>query len=269
MNRLAESLLWASRRAIVDPLILELMIAWEECFRRQGRYFIRKGVPKLQEGTFFEAAARQPDMRALDAIAAAVNTLDDFRDTFAGQTFTRVVSLALVGGAQQTQRDTGSFILGFDLKSPVVLDYLKQHSAEKLGADVDATTKTRLRSLLTKGYKESWGIGRTKVEIRNLFDGFAAKATQAHIETRAELIAVTEIGQAFSHGALEQGKRMEDQGIKMEKAWALAANACAICAPNASQGWILIERQFFSGHDRPLAHPACRCSLLLRAKPVA
>lgn len=300
MNRLAESLLWFSRRAIVDPLILDLMIAWEQRFRRQGRYFLRKGVPKLQAGEFFEAAvfvplrqidafgepielvdvngqpieffeaaARTPDVRALDAIAAAVNTLDEFQDTFAGRTFTRVVALALVGGAQQVQRETGSLTMAFGLKSPVVFDFLKARSAEQLGRDVDATTKERVRALLVKGYRESWGIGRMRREIRELFDGFATKAVQGNFSSRADLIATTEIGNAFSHGALAQAEEMEDGGIEMEKAWALAANACPLCAANAAQGWIPISRQFASGADRPLQHPACRCSLLVRAKPLA
>lgn len=256
---LAENLLWFSRRQAVDAPILELMKVWELRFQAQGRYFVRNGLPKL-DGLF--EARKKPA-----AIEGAVSALDGFTYAAAETVYNATLPKSFSAGAMQTVRDAGGYQTTYTIKSDLVLKYLEDHAAAKLGRDVDATTKDRVRSVLVKGYEEQATRAKITKDIKALFEGFSKRAPQAHIRNRAELIAVNELGTAYSQGALQAGVELEHtSGMVLEKAWALAAGACAICQPNGSQGWIPLDQDFASGHDAPCAHPACRCSLMTRVK---
>lgn len=75
-------------------------------------------------------------------------------------------------------------------------------------------------------------------------------------ETRADMIAVTEVTRAFAQGEMEMAKIAGAVGIRLEPVWHTNRDelVCSVCAPNdgkmRSQGWTV---------QGPPAHPRCRC----------
>lgn len=254
LRDLVENLAWFDRRRVVDQPIALLTSAWQARFDAQSRYIIRRGLPYLR------SVKESED----DAIAKALAALAAFKFKAADKALEAGVSIVFKGGGDQSALDIGvSYLTGDD----AVLRYLKLHGAEKLAADVDDTTRKLVRAKLVQSFEDKWTYNRTVKEIRALFAGFSATAPQAHIRNRAELIAVNELGNAYSAGSLFVGRDLKSQGYAIEKAWALAANPCPMCQGNAAQGWIDIDKVFSSGHDAPCGHPACRCSLTTRTAP--
>jgi hypothetical protein len=91
---------------------------------------------------------------------------------------------------------------------------------------------------------------------------------QQHIDSRAHLIAVTELGNAFEDGSLGAARRMAAMGLEMEKKWLTVGDQRVSegCRTNQAAGWIPIDRPFPSGHDRPLRFPGCRCTAQYQRK---
>ncbi len=86
------------------------------------------------------------------------------------------------------------------------------------------------------------------------------------LNQRKRTIARTEMGNAQEHGRREWAERAG----KTAKSWITAGDGRVDpdeCAPNEAEGWILIDRAFGSGHQAPLAHTGCRCSLAYRKNP--
>lgn len=255
---LAENLAWFSRRRILAQPIDRLMVAWEQRFAAQGRYVIRHGLPQLK--VFYEADTHKREIDAALASAFAA-----FNYPAADTVYDWTIKLAYAGGGAQAVSDIGG---AYITTENAILAYLKKHAAEKLGKDVDKTTRELVRKVLVQSFEDGWTYNRTVKEVRTLYAGFSARAAQGHIRNRAELIAVNELGNAYCAGSLHAARQLENQGMRIEKAWALATNPCALCQGNASQGWIPLDRNFSSGQDGPTAHPACRCSLMTRAAAV-
>lgn len=258
---LVESMDWADRAAIVDPLVAKLYPVTVRRFNRQRNYFLKHGLTPLSE--YFIEAAKLKRKPPQSAVNNTVDTLDNFTFALFNRTFEDAVKAAAVGGGKLADAD--GLQVSFTLKSKPVLDYIREHSAAKLGRDVDATTKDLLRKMITTAYDEQWTRAALVKKIKGLYSGFTARAPQKHIANRAELIAVTELGNAMSYGTLEGAKSLQSRGLTMEKSWGLAVNPCPLCQDNANQGWIPVGETFSSGHEHPTAHPACRCSLMTRA----
>jgi hypothetical protein len=156
----------------------------------------------------------------------------------------------------------------FALRSQSATDYLRTQSAQ-LVAGINGTTRAGLQKILAQSAEAGWAPTRTAQAIRDMYDGFATPQPQQHIRSRAHLIAVTETGNAYEEGNLAVGRRLADLGLAMEKSWLDLEDEREeqLCWANGREGWIPIEQKFSSGHDRPLAHPACRCALQIRRRP--
>jgi len=145
----------------------------------------------------------------------------------------------------------------FSLKNPRAVKWLDSHAAE-LVKGVGDTTRSQMRTLLTKATDEGWSYNRTAKEIKEKFDGFAGKMPQQHIQSRAHLVATTESRFAYEQANLQTAKGLQAMGLEMEKSWLTrSGNVCEICAGNESDGWIPVDDAFSSGDDAPPAHPAC------------
>lgn len=253
---------WADRAQIVNPLIAKLYAVTVRRFNRQRNHLLKNLSPLSDY--FVEAATlkRKPPKSTVESV---VDSLDSFTFTLFDRTFEDAVAAAIVGGAKLA--DAGGLEVSFNLKSEPVAKYIRERSAAKMGADIDATTKDRLRSLISTAYEEQWTRPKLVKQIKALYSGFTTRIGTGPIRNRAELIALTELGKAMSYGTLEGAKDLEARGITMEKKWGLASGACPICQANADQEWIPIGNAFASGATMPLQHPACRCSLMTRAKP--
>lgn len=162
------------------------------------------------------------------------------------------------------RRILGRVGIKFDLANPRAEAYMKQ--ALNRSSRINQTTFEIIRDMLTKGIRDGRSYQDMAKAIRDKFKEFARPASQRHIRDRAELVAVTEIGDAYSQGTLVAAQQMADRGLRMEKAWLTVGDDRVEqeCQGNEAEGWIPLERPFSSGDQRPLAHPGCRCALLTR-----
>lgn len=242
-----------------------------KAFREQGKHLVRGLRDQLRR--FFETAEAGPTA-AFDAHAAFLtrplreNASDndwllawieveqDTEKLFVGA-IDAAVSKALEAGALAAIA-TLKVNLSFKLSNPRAVHYLNQYGAE-LVKGLNETTKDDLRSLISTAANEGWSWKQLEEEISGQFSDYIKTDGRAH------LIAMTEIGEAFSEGNLIVNKDLQAAGLEIEKAWDPAGDGCtAICQPNADQGYIPLDQPFQSGHDRPLGHPGCWCDMLTR-----
>jgi hypothetical protein len=157
--------------------------------------------------------------------------------------------------------------LKWDLKNPRAVDYLREYGAD-LVKGINETTRDMLQTLITQAAEEGWSYKKTAEAIIERFEEFAVGKPQAHIDSRAHLIAVTETGNAYEEGNRIIVKDLQDAGIEMEKAWNTVEDdkVSAGCKENEAAGWIRIDQEFPSGHQRPLRFPGCRCECRYRRK---
>lgn len=162
---------------------------------------------------------------------------------------------ALASGMRETVamvHATGTF----DLTNPRAAAYLKSHGAEQV-TRINQTTRAQLRTILEQANAEGWSYQTTAREIRNRFNGFAGKSPIGHIRDRAELVAVTEVGNAYEAGAYTVAAGLQDRGLLMEKHWYDAGDARVHpgCLVDTAAGWIPLNNRFPSGVMQPLDHP--------------
>lgn len=214
----------------------------------KGQFPIQEAAPKVPniDGPF-DRAAKQTSFafsEPIDELAAA----------------------ALEAGALATLKDLG-MVAAFDVKNPRAVKYLKNYGA-KLVKQVNKTTREYIKTVVTEGVEQGWSYNKIAAAITERYKEFSVGRPQEHIDSRAHLIAVTESGNAYSESTLIVGMDLADAGIEMLKRWNTVGDlrVSELCRDNAAQGWIGVEREFQSGHQRPLAHPACRCNLTMKAK---
>lgn len=172
---------------------------------------------------------------------------------------------ALAGGAEMPPV---AVVLGiqFGLRNPRAVEYISRVGAA-LVTKIDETTRDYIRTVVTRGVREGQSYNEMAKAITERYRQFAVGLPQKHIDSRAHLVAVTEVGQAYSHGNYLVGEGLRDHGLKMEKAWSTMGDDRVSdgCRENEAAGWIPFDDAFPSGHLRPLRFPGCRCDLLLRA----
>lgn len=228
-----------------------------KAFRAQGRAFLKGFAatkPLLQE------AIREDDWEPIwDRAAEAtrqlfVGPIDDW------------TKAALAAGARRVIKEVEAGI-GFDLKNPRAVAYLKDRAAERVSM-VEDTTKAQIRSIIVKGQEAGQSWEQIARSLRDRFKEFAVGKPQAHVDSRAHLIAMTEIGEAYTEGNLQGAQELQDVGLQMEKSWSTVGDDRVSdgCLANAADGWIPLAQAFSSGHQRPLRFPGCRCDLLTRRK---
>jgi len=156
----------------------------------------------------------------------------------------------------------------FDIAAqPEAMEYLRDYGA-RLVTNIDETTREYIRTQVSHAMDEGWSYNRTAKAISDRYEQFRIGKPQQHIQSRAHLVAVTETGNAYEEGRMSTAQYLKSQGLDMVKSWLVTGgNICDICQANADEGWIPLDQPFQSNHDRPLAHPACRCTMLTRVKP--
>lgn len=232
--------------AIRDPIITKATAVFWAMLRKQKRAVVKKlSTLKLAE-------ASRAD---LEKIGDAIDSIPSLPEIGSSAAVKQLITKALVSGAGQTGHVIG---IMFGETSQFVKDYVEARSLEKIGADVDATTADQIRSILTDGVNDGTPLSKIITNIKQA-GTFSRK--------RAETIAVTEIGNAYSQGTLDSAKSMVTEDRDMEKAWLAEGDCCDECDGNVEDGWIDIDEDFSSGDDAPLAHPNCRCALMTRVAP--
>lgn len=166
---------------------------------------------------------------------------------------------------------------GFDLTNPRAVEYLDEHGAEWVSG-INDTTRERIRTIVRDGAAEGASYQEIAKRIEDLFAEFAGPAQSVlqvlmgdkPTQSRAERVAITELGMAYERGNLIVVQDLAAAGLEMEKKWLTVHDDRVdpdICAANEAQGWIPVAEAFQSGHMTPLGHPICRCTTLYRRKP--
>ena len=258
----AAAVLRRERRLKRAVQVAEKAIA--RAFETQGREFLKRLAKK--RALFVSEALREATAGDLEWEAYWLEV----------ELATMAVLEEPIGAVQAAALDAGVRValadleaeISFTLEHPRAVAFLKDRAAERVTM-INGTTREGLRSLLTKAVDEGWSYGKTAKAIKEQFDGFAGKRPQAHIQSRAHMVAVTEAGEAYEEGTLQVTKELKAIGLEMQKSWLTVGDdrVSAPCRGNQGAGWIPVDDAFPSGHDRPLAHPACRCTALYRRKP--
>lgn len=186
-----------------------------------------------------------------------LNIVARLRDAIA-QPVTVAVRSALNLGMQRTERDLVTS-LTFTLRNRVAEDYLSTVAAERI-TGITVHTRDVVRSVLEQGI----AAGNTP---RELAEAVYRQAGGGGIfsRARAEMIARTEVGEAYVQANLETSRTMGNAlGLTQEKRWLTGGDPCAICAQAAADGWIGMDAAFSNGEDSPLPHPNCKCDLEYR-----
>jgi hypothetical protein len=107
-----------------------------------------------------------------------------------------------------------------------------------------------------------------KVKDKDKVDRAIARARNRKLNYRAELIARTETGNAANHAQIEYTRQLQREGKlgDTQKRWSTVGDNVVSegCENNEMAGWIDINDEFPSGHDRPLRFPGCRCACQFR-----
>ena len=178
------------------------------------------------------------------------------------------IETALYRGAVS---QVAAFGLGvdFDLENERAVEYLDGYAA-KLVKGISETTRDYLKTVITTGVADGLSYDAMARQIAGRFAEFAGKVRgPKHIRSRAELISVTEVGNAYMEGNRIVVKDLEASGLAMQKSW-LARGDDRVsdgCRRNQAAGWIGLDKKYPSGDQRPLRFPGCRCDELYRRKP--
>lgn len=242
---------WRKVRAIES----KLEKAMTKAFRAQGKAF-SKGFSSLQ-GEFSEALSDDDWVGIWDDVAG--RTVQLFLNPLQ-----RAIQLSLSSAAEELIADV-DVEYAFNLKNPRAVEYIEEHGAA-LVTGINETTRDYLRTIIRNGTDEGWSYNRMARAIAERFTEFAVGKPQEHIESRAHLVAVTEVGNAYEAGNEIVVNDLAAAGLRMEKKWdTIGDNRVSDgCRENEQAGWIPIDEAFPSGDMRPLRFPGCRCTVLYR-----
>lgn len=278
IEELEEATRMAKSKRRVEPLMRRLELSLRKAFREQGRLFVR-GLSKFADrfgAVVVErslASAFGDDARVkLEESVTPVEWMFVFYATtqktnvLFARPIQKAVEAALKAGALAMMATVG-MKASFDLANPRAVKYLQDYGA-RMVTKIDDTTRAYLQTLITQATHEGWSYKRTAEAIIERYQDFAVGRPQAHIDSRAHLVAVTETGNAYVEGNLQVAQELAAAGIEMEKYWSTVGDDKVSdgCRENEAAGWIGLDQTFPSGHQRPLRFPGCRCDLLTRRK---
>lgn len=219
--------------------------------------------------TEFERAGRQ-----IFGEAAAPVTIEGALETAYQATLARFVGpIETAAGAAieaAAKHRVAEFGVGFafDLKNPRAIAVIRGRAAAAVTA-IDDTTRSELAAIVTRGMDEGYNYQQVAREITAKYAEFGVGKPQAHVRTRAELIAINEAAEAYETGNRLVVDDMADTGLEMEMVWSTIGDGKVSegCIANAAVGWIPVDQAFPSGHQHAPRFPGCRCAVLYRRKP--
>lgn len=248
----------AAKWRVVLPLETKLQRDMRHAFTEQGDAFLQGFA--AQRDQFEEALTPADWLQIFDH--AAGSTFRLFLNPIE-----RTAAQGLSAGAGSVIADLGLEI-AFNLRNPRALQYLNAHGVPNV-RNINDTTRSYLQTVITQGVEEGWSYQRMAKAIKDRYREFAVGVPQQHIRSRAELIAVTEAGNAYEAGSSIVVRDLQDAGLRMEKSWLTVGDnrVDPHCKANEAQGWIAFDEPFGDGSMQPLSHPACRCTCLYRRAP--
>lgn len=273
MQQLEEAVRKMNFRRSVERLTEKLRLDIRRAFIKQGAIFVqslrstlRLHFAESMEGHVrFLSAPLKESMAPTDWLPIWVQTDQKTFSLFA-EPIEKIATRALQLGALATIAEI-KMDISFTLENPRAVQYLRDYGARQV-TKISETTRGELQTLISQAVDEGWSYSRLAEAIQDRFDGFANGMPQQHIDSRAHLVAVTEAGNAYAEGNLIIAQDLQDAGLTMEKAWSTTGDdrVSAGCKANEEAGYIGINQEFPSGHQRPLRFPGCRCDLKTRVK---
>lgn len=218
--------------------------------------------PRVSESAIREAVT-------VTDVNPALNAAEGATVAFATSAIQEAVEVALIAGSDAIFETVGVGLgISFDLVDPRAIEYLDQNGATQVSG-IDETTRNRVRRIIVQASQEGWPWERTSDALIDMYEGFRFGGKgPLHFNNRGQLIAVTEIGNAYEEGARIGALQLRDAGLLMEKKWSGPddSRTSEACHSNLEAGWIDIDDTFPSGDLRPLNHPGCRHTVLYRRK---
>jgi hypothetical protein len=182
---------------------------------------------------------------------------------------------ALVTGAQSllalvAEEALAEYGISWSLENPRAVAYLAEHGAE-LVTRIDEATRADLWGLVEAAMRDGRTYDQVAQDIQTQFKHYGdpnsywrwdAPRPQQHIDSRAHLVAVTEIGNGYEAGEHQAALEIKAAGLKVTKWWATVGDerVSAGCLENEADGEIDVEAEHSSGHLHPLRFPGCRCT---------
>ncbi len=262
----------------VKALMDALEKAMQKAFRAQGKVVLgklgafRERFPIQESSGGFAAAGRFAN-RPYD-LAETISpkewsiifgeTADETLELFS-EPVLQYVQAALKAGGNQAIASFGMSDLFFGLANPGAIRYLDEVGGLRI-RNIMETTRETIQTLLSQSAREGWSYDKLANAISDRFQEFAIGKPQEHIDSRAHLVAVTEIGDAYEQAGFLATSDLQAGGLRMEKSWVTAGDNKVSdgCAENEAEGWIPFEQAHASGHMHPLRFPGCRCDEIYR-----
>lgn len=269
-----------AREKQLDAIAKPLERGMQRIFRKQGRLFLpllakHKGL-FVEAGTYagwsfipdyakpgtmlYEALDQAKLQRILDRIEA--ETSEEMRATL------HTTSAKAYGAGIEAGSDLAAGI-SFSVHHPAAVEWLESHAAEMV-TEINSTTRDFIGNVVTQGVDEGWSYNRMAREIKGRYEEFAVGQPQAHIRSRAELVAVTESHKAYGEGHRAGLEPLTKLGVEMEMCWVTMGDDLVSdgCLENEAVLWIPIDDTFPSGDQTEPRFPSCRCNVQYQVKPI-
>jgi Phage Mu protein F like protein len=273
LQRFLEAASVAEKWRVLGPLERTVQRKLSRAFRRQGVIFM-EGFQALRP-KFVEQQRRAWWRRPHRQLRETITSDDWLRVFDTARNATADLFFGIIQeGAQEAMQQGALETIGevdvdvaFNLAHPRAVQYLDEHGYGLI-SNIDDVTRDNLATIISNGAEEGWSYNRMAREIISLYSDMAGEKPQQHIESRAHLIAVTEVGNAYETGGAIVVQDLQNAGLTMEKKWLTVGDdrVSAGCKANQDEGWIPFSQAFSSGHQHPLRFPGCRCTTLYQRK---
>src|SRR4026207_54049 len=255
-DRLCEAITRKKIDRLIRPIETALQTTIAKLFLKQGNAIVKQLTPIKKY--LSESAANDFDDLFDDATLTTSSDMQEAIDK-------SLKKSVLIGGKSLLSDFRSSIV--FSLTNPRAVTYTEVKAALAISG-IDAHSKADIRRLVTLAVEHGTSYTTLAKQIKDRYRQFAVGAPQHHIRSRAELIAVTEVGNAYQVGNYVAAQTLEDGGLTLEKYWYNRGDNKVSdgCIANTSAGWIDLASAFPSGHMTPLRFPGCRCAAQYRRK---
>lgn len=253
------------RRAALAPLEEGLTLKLRAMWLREATLVLRAYGGRAEWTRQTGLSEAEPGGSDFGMEAALTKAQAELAPGF-GQALNTAAGGAIEAGAAALAQDIGGGAVSFSVKHPDAVRYLAAQGADRVTA-INATTRRFIRAEVKKAVANGTSYETVARRIIARYAEFGAPSPLRHIRSRAELVAVTEMGDAYTFGTMTTARGSARLGIPMEKHWLTVGDERvddAICRTNEASGWIPLEEPFPSGHDAPTGHPGCRCDVQTR-----
>lgn len=194
------------------------------------------------------------------------STVEDIDDGALAELVDDLDAEAMQRGAQSAALDLG-LAAALEITHPEAVRFLRNRGAE-LVTRIDETTRRQMRGVLTRGLEDGRSYADVADEISRRFRGFSDRSVLGHIRTRAELVAVQELGVAYEHAHTMLADDLTRAGYQLERSMVIAGDdrTCPDCLDADAAGWIPHGQLFPSGVIGAPVHVGCRCATATRPR---